>query len=465
MKFGGTSVGTAERIKNVAKIIVDHQKTVDIVVVVSAVSGVTNLLVASVAAASNKNKFELTKNMDLIREIHNNIIVGLRLSKTQEASLQLIVDNHLLHLESLLYSVYELGEVTPRSMDLISSFGERMTIHFISSALLLLGAQSQPIESQELIVTNDDFGNAQPLLKESIRKMKPQLEKLIKKNVVPVITGFIGATKKGVLTTLGRGGSDFSATIVGHCIDADEVWIWTDVDGAMTADPKVVKNARTIPALAYDEAIELSYFGAKVLHPLTIVPAELKKIPVWIKNTFNPDFVGTKISEEVYKNGHPVKAVSTMSSLSLVTLQGKGIIGVPGTVAKVFNAIAKENINVLFISQASSEHNISFVVKSIEGDKTITSLKQAFRTELLDKRIDSIAREEAVALVAIVGAGMAGYPGIAGKAFSALGKEKINLIAIAQGSSELNISFVVKQSDVHRAVQRIHDAFSLDTVH
>ncbi|HSA84155.1 MAG TPA: aspartate kinase [Patescibacteria group bacterium] len=462
MKFGGTSVGSAERIHDVASIVAQGQKDGKIVVVVSAISGVTNLLVKAIQAATNKKQKELMDAIKEIRLVHEQIIVELGLAGEKKEELQRVIDNHLLHVESLLFSVYELGEITLRGRDFISSFGERMNIHIVSYALKERGLNAEPFNATEFIMTNDDFGNAKPFLKESAKKSKVSLQQYLDKNVVPVVTGFIGGTKSGETTTFGRGGSDYSATILGYCLDADEVWIWTDVDGAMTADPKIVKEARTMPFLSYDEATELSYFGAKVLHPLTIIPAEMKKIPVWIKNTFRPEGIGTKIGDGQYPNGHGIKAISSTQDLALVTLEGKGMIGVPGTAAKVFDSIAEKNINVLFISQASSEHNISFVVKGTDGNKTAAVLKETFRVELMDRRIEAIRIEENVALVAVIGANMKGLPGIAGKTFSALGDARINIIAIAQGSSELNISFIVQSEEMEKAVQSIHKAFALE---
>lgn len=461
MKFGGTSVGSAERINSVAEIVKDAKHDHDVVVVVSAVDGVTNLLIKCAENAAKRNQQQLEKNLEKIRTAHYDIVHELGLSETNRAELLQVIDNYILHLESLLYSIYELAELSKRSRDLITSFGERMCVQLVSYALANKGAKAKPLEATDFLITTDSFGNAQPKLPETAEKVVPVITTLLRKKTVPVVTGFIGATEEGALTTLGRGGSDYSATIIGNCLNAEEVWIWTDVNGVMSADPRIVKNTKTIDVLSYNEASELSYFGAKVLHPLTMVPAALKNIPIVIKNTFNPSFAGTRIAKSSHDSHHVIKAISTFNGISLITLQGKGMIGVPGVAAKLFETIAANQINVHFISQASSEFNISFVVQQEDGDKTVASLKRAFELELLNKFIDKIVKEDGLSIVAIVGNGMRGKPGIAGKMFSSLGEAGISIRAIAQGSSERNISCLINETEVNKAVQTIHDAFGL----
>ncbi|MBI4067371.1 aspartate kinase [Candidatus Gottesmanbacteria bacterium] len=462
MKFGGTSLGNAKRIKDVAKIVGSYyKKHGDEAIVVSAMSTVTDLLIKCANLAEERNRKELDKHFLLIQNLHKKTVLDLSLKPDREKNLLQIIHSLTNNLKKLLESIMTLGDVSKRTLDLVSSYGERISIHLVSYALENFGLKAQALESSNFILTNDNFGDADPLLDQSRNKLKPNIKKLLNKKTIPVITGFIGATRDGDITTLGRGGSDFSATIVGYCLDAHEVWIWTDVDGVMTADPRIIKDAKTIKSISYNEAAELSYFGAKVLHPRTIIPAALKKIPVRIKNTFNPDFPGTLITNKLNGNGRGVKAITTIKDLALVTLQGNGMIGVPGTAAKVFTALAEENINVIFISQASSEHNISFVVKKQDGERAKKVLTEAFQLELLNKRIEKIFIEDDVAILAVVGEGMKGKPGTAGKTFSALGDKKVNIIAIAQGSSELNISIVLNESDLIKAVRSIHRAFQL----
>jgi len=461
MKFGGTSIASASRLQAVAKLIVAQQSSRRVVVVVSALSGVTDHLVAAATAAAHKKQKQLASELKILYELHMDTASKLKLPKAAQDNLRQIIDDRFLDLEQLLHSVYTLGELTPRALDAILSFGERLSVHLVAQSVRSQGQLAEALEASDFIVTTDQFGKAQPLLDKSARLTKKVLLPLVNKNIVPIITGYIGATGEGVITTLGRGGSDYSATILGYCLGAKEVWIWTDVNGVMTADPRLVSEAHTISALSYNEAAELSYFGAKVLHPLTMLPVALKKIPILIKNTFNPQLEGTKISAATAKNGYSGHAISTLGGLSLITVQGKGMMGVPGVAAKVFGAIAAQEVNVMFISQASSEYNISFVVEHPEGPKAVRILQEAFQLELTTKTIETIKMEEKLAIVAIVGEGMRGQPGIAGKTFSALGAAGVNIRAIAQGSSERNISFVVTSSDVPRAVRSIHKAFHL----
>lgn len=461
MKFGGTSVGSAQRIRHVAGIVVDAQKTQQVVVVISAMSKVTDLLLDCAMNASRKKMAPVEKNLELLRAIHQKAISELRLEKKEEQNLSQLIGDKLFDLAILLKNISSLGEITKRELDLVLSFGERMSICLLAAAIRNLGHEALSVEASDLLITDEDFGNAKPILSDSGEKTKSVISPLLNKNIIPVITGFIGATKDGTVTTLGRGGSDYSATAIAYCLDAGEIWIWKDVDGAMTADPKIVKNARTIPALSYDEAAELSYFGAKVLHPMTMIPASLKKIPIRIKNTFKPEFKGTEIALDANHYARDGKAISTIHSLSLITIQGKGMIGVPGVAARLFTAIADQKINVLFISQASSEFNISIVVRSIDGERAVDALKHTFRQELKLKNIEKIQNQDKIAIGAVVGEGLKGHPGIAGKIFSALGDAGVNIIAIAQGSSERNISFVMNESDLQKAVISVHNKLQL----
>ncbi|MDF2461186.1 MAG: aspartate kinase [Candidatus Saccharibacteria bacterium] len=450
MKFGGTSVGSAQRIREVARIVTDTARDQEVVVVTSAMSKVTDLLVAAAAHAASRSTSEMSQVLSELRAMHTQAAEDLG------APLEPI-NERLDQLEHILASVSALGETTPRAIDLIISHGERLSIHLLSAAIAAAGPLAEPVEANELIVTTAHYGDARPLLNETRQRTLRRLGPVMQSGAVPVVTGFIGATPEGFITTLGRGGSDYTATILGHALDAEAVWIWTDVDGVMTADPRIVPDARTIDALTFTEAAELSYFGAKVLHPLTIVPAALKGIPVFIKNTFNPTATGTKVSAD--DRPQVMQTISSMKNLALITVQGRGMIGVPGVAAKVFTAIAAERINVLFISQASSEYNISLVVHRADAASAVRVLRRAFATELADQDIEDVVSEDGVAIVAVVGEGMRGRPGVAGTTFAALGDAEVNILAIAQGSSERNISLVVDESDVALAVQAIHAQF------
>lgn len=461
MKFGGTSVGSSERILGVAQIVIAERLNTEVAVVTSAMSGVTDTLVSAAKAAEQKDRPKLQRYLRQLRKMHLEAVSGLDLDETPKTNLTNTIEARLSALTELLKSIYALGELTSRAHDLVVSYGERMSIHLVAAAIAKLGSQAQPIEASELIVTTDDFGDARPLLAESATQAKPLLGGLVKSGKIPVITGFMGATAEGIITTLGRGGSDYSATIIGYCVDATEVWIWTDVNGVMTADPRVIDDARTITALSYDEAAELSYFGAKVLHPLTIIPASLKNIPIRIKNTFEPHGAGTLISKQVDISKHAEKAISTTKTLSLITVQGKGMIGVPGVAAKVFDIIAAERINILFISQASSEYNITFAVKQHDRAKAVTALEKGLETALTIKDLEAITYQDDLVIVAVVGEGMRHHPGVAGKIFSALGRCGANVYAIAQGSSERNISFIIEEKDMPKVLRNLHDEFHL----
>jgi aspartate kinase len=319
-----------------------------------------------------------------------------------------------------------------------------------------LGQTAEAIDATELIVTDDNFQNAAPLLALTEEKATVRLRPLFANNSIPIITGFIGATTKGITTTLGRGGSDFSAAILGQVLHADEVWIWTDVDGVMTADPRLVPEAKSIGSLTYREVSELAYYGANVLHPKTMRPCIENGIPLRIKNTFNPDHPGTVIVPQTNETNGAIKAVTAIKKLSLITVEGKGMIGIPGIAARTFGAVARSNISVLLISQASSEQSICFATPEEATETVISSLEAAFAEELQRRDIDSIWALQPVSIVTAVGAGMRHTPGIAGRVFTALGDHQVNVIAIAQGSSECSISIVVDAADTAAAVGHIH---------
>ncbi len=462
MKFGGTSVGSAERIRSVAGIVASERSRQPIVVV-SAMSQVTNLLVELAGLAANGDQaHEISLGIERLRKLHGDAIFDLKLEPTVAASLLEAVEAKLTKLSELLESISALGELTPRANDLIVSFGERLSIHLVAAALVQNGVPAAAVEASELIVTDGEFGNAQPQLDLSKKQTKSKLKPLLEKGTTSVITGFIGATTEGVTTTLGRGGSDYSATIIGYCMDAEEVWIWTDVDGVMTADPRFITGARTLVQLSYDEAAELSYFGAKVLHPQSMVPAAVTGIPIYIKNTLNPTAAGTIITDKATSHPDGAKAITVLGNLSLITIQGKGMQGMYGTAAKVFGALADEKTNVFFISQASSENNISLVTDSHDGARAVLALKRTLASELQTKKLESVSEQPNVSMIAVVGEGMRYHTGVAGRIFTALGKGKINVIAIAQGSSERNISLIVNDAQAKDALQHIHDELHLD---
>ena len=461
MKFGGTSLGDGEGINRVVDIVIQTLKDKGGVVVVSAMSGVTDTLLSAATSAARGDAETFRRARWALSDRHR--LAMTEAITREETRLQLMeeVEALLSDFESLCRSIHILGELTARGSDAVASLGERLTARILAASLRDRGERATAVEATEAIVTNGKHGSAVPLMDETREAAQARLMPLLAQGVTPIVTGFIAATKDGVTTTLGRGGGDYTAAILGACLDSDEVWIWTDVDGVMTADPRVVPEARTLSEISYAEAAELSYFGAKVLHPKTILPAVERGIPLRIVNTFNPSHPGTLIVAEAKPSELAVKGITSIESLSLVTVEGRGMLGVPGVAARVFTAVAQEGISVLMISQSSSEQNICFVIRQEAVERALTALEMAFETELARRNVDRIWAQNEVAIVAVVGAEMKGTPGIAGKVFGALGKRGVNVISIAQGSSEYNISFVVDEGDMEDAVRYIHREFGL----
>jgi aspartokinase/homoserine dehydrogenase 1 len=461
MKFGGTSVGSAGAIDQTVGILARQRADGDsLVAVVSALSGVTNLLLESAAAAASGRRDAAGALRDGLRARHGEVIEELIREPERRACVQATIDDLIERCGRLIESVHVLRDLSPRSSDLIVSFGERMSSAVVAKVLEERGIAATNVDSDQVIVTDDQFGSASPLLDQTRERAAEILVPLLDAGVLPIVTGFFGASESGATTTLGRGGSDFSASILGNALDADEIWIWTDVDGVMTADPRLVPDARTLPAISFSEATELAYFGAKVIHSRTMQPAAVESIPIWIKNTFNPDHPGTRIGPEPAENG-AVKAITAIPNVSVITVEGSGFLGVASVTARVFGAIGRAGINVFMISQASSQHSLSFVVPKADGDRAIRELESELELELHRGTVLSIFENSGLAAVAVVGAGMRGTPGVAGGVFSTLGNERINIVTIAQGSSELNISCVISMADLSRAVPALHRSFNL----
>ena len=462
MKFGGTSVGSAERIAQAAGLAVRTAKEGHrVVVVTSAMSGVTNKLIAAAQNAVG-GYYHKTVSDDL-HEPHRQAIHMLapRDASRRREAIE-IVRQRIERFETLCKGLTMVRELTPRTLDAISGLGEMMCAPILSCAIAERGMASRSIEATELIVTDDQFGQAEPLMNETRLRTRDRLTPLLEQGEIPVVTGFVAATKEGAQTTLGRGGSDYTASIIGAAMDADEVWIWTDVDGVMTANPSEVPEARTIREISYSEASELAYYGAKVLHHKTILPVYKQGIPIRILNSFSPDNSGTRISVQGRPSARGVKAVTSIRHVSLITISGKGMQGIPGIAAKALAAVAAERANILMIAQASSENNICFVVNSSEAARVVKALRSALEFDLMMNHIEDVSAYDSIAIVAVVGDRMQGTPGIAGKVFAALGDCGVNVIAISQGSSERNISLIVAEADAAEAVRSIHLAFELD---
>lgn len=457
MKFGGTSVGSSEAIRRTANIVGEAKREwQDLVVVVSAMSGITDLLTEAALSASIGDKERYRIISDTIRRRHYQVVSELIPSVSGGQQLTIEIDKLIDRFESLCKAVLVLGELSPRAMDAITSLGERMSVRIVAAHLRNQEISARAVDATELIVTDETYQSAMPLADQTAERCRSILCPIMEEGNVAVVTGFIGATQDGIVTTLGRGGSDYSAAILGRALEAAQVWIWTDVDGVMTADPRLVSNAQTIEQLSYREIAELAFYGAKVLHPRTIRPIVENDVPLWIKNTFNPHEPGTEVTREPRENNGKIKAVTAIGDLSLINVEGKGMLGVPGIAARTFGAVARVKISVLLISQASSEQSICFAVPAEATQLILDSLESEFKSELTRRDIDQIWAQEDVAIVTVVGAGMRGTPGIAGRLFSSLGAQPVNIIAIAQGSSECSISIVVGGQDTAKAEQAIH---------
>ncbi len=457
MKFGGTSVGSAEAIARSAENIrVVKKEWPALAVIVSAMSGVTDMLLNGANTVVNGDSATFRRLARELRAKHESAINGLLDSPAERQSVHDRVFAYLDEFENLCHAVNTLGEATSRALDAISSLGERMSIHLLSARLRQMGLASDAIEASELILTDDLFGAANPLMEETTARVEKRLREKMNNGEVPVITGFIGATKSGAVTTLGRGGSDYSAAILGAALNANAVWIWTDVNGVMTADPRVVAGAQTLPELSFREISELAYYGAKVVHPKTIRPVIERGIELWIKNTFNPVHPGTCIVPDNRRISGKIKAVTAIKGQSMITIEGRGMLGVPGVAARTFGAVAKAGASVTLITQASSEQSICFSVPAALTACVRAALEEEFHLELHRRDIDSITTLDQVVIVTVVGAGMKHTPGIAGKIFSALGQQNVNVIAIAQGSSECSISLIVDANEADAAVRAIH---------
>jgi len=458
MKFGGTSVGDSASIQQAAAI-VEREAPFwqNLVVVVSAMSGVTDALIDCARAAVHGNVAQYESINTRLYQRHTEVIDEILVPDEKRKILENDLDDLFRTLETLCQGIHIMGELTARGMDAVVSLGERMNSRLFATVLQQKGMRSQAIDATQLIVTDASFQHARPNMSATQQKADANLVPLFANKIVPVVTGFIGATPEGITTTLGRGGSDYTAAILGNCLNADEVWTWTDVDGVMTADPRMVAHARVIPEISYSEISEMAYFGAKVLHPKTIRPVIEKNIPLWVKNTFNPTCPGTRIDgKQRVGDGH-ITAVTAIRGLSLVTVEGHGMLGVPGIAARTFSAVAKHDASVLMISQSSSEQSICFVIPSEMEAQVIEDIEDEMALELSRHDIDKVWAQPNVVIVTAIGAGMRHIPGVSARLFGALGKEKINVIAIAQGSSEYSISVVVDAQDGDRAVQTIHE--------
>ena len=460
LKFGGTSLSSPNHIRNVAKIIASFSKDNEIVVVCSAVDGITDDLLTISRLIEQKKKDDVTKTLNNIIKKHKQFANQTVKNSAIKKQLLQKLNTDVSELKELVRGLTLLKEVSARSLDYLISFGERLSDDLVSFALQDIKKKSTALNGKEVgIVTDSNFGESRPLMDTTRIRISKTLGSLLTKKITPVVGGFAGADQHGNITTFGRGGSDYTATIIASCINADEIWLMSDVDGLMTADPKLVKNAKLLKEVSYAEAIEMAQFGAKQIHPRTFEPLFHKKIPMRIRSTFDVKNSGTIVtSSPSAATKKTVKCVSAIRNIGLIDLSGGIMFAAPGTAAKIFTTLAEKNVNVMMVSSNPSESSVSLLVKRPDLEKAANALEM----NLLGQTVKKVDVTPGVSIIAVIGSGMRGTVGVASKVFSAAQKKNVNVIMIAQGSSELNLAFVVKDSDCKAVVQSLHDEFKLD---
>lgn len=461
-KFGGASLFDAAAVRHAATLIAAQKG--GRLVVASAMAGVTDALLQGATRAAAGDGDALRATAAALRTRHIEAARMLVKDKARRGALEGAILEMVDELEHLARGLAVLRELTPRTSDYIVARGERLSARLLASTLAELGVKSEYVDATEVVRTDDNYGGAAPDFDATEKAARERLAARIARGVVPVIPGFIGRSSSGHVATLGRGGSDLTATLLARALKATEITLWKDVAGFLTADPRIVSDAHVIPQLTPREAAELAYYGAKVLHPRALIPLGDRNIPLRIRPFADPDFPGTEISRRRTLREYPVKAISSMSGLALLTVTGNGMLGVPGIAARTFAALHRERVSVSLISQASSEHSICFSVPETSADSARRALLAAFAEEIAHRDIDGVEVHAGVSTLAVVGMGMSGTPGIAARVFDALATGGINVVAIAQGSSELNISVVVDSRDTTAAVRRIHGAFQLNRI-
>ncbi len=454
MKFGGSSVRDAERIEAVCGVVGEAAQDERLVVVCSAMKGVTDDLIAY-AEHAETGSVQWKRSVGGMRARHERTAQML-LDSAEADAYTAELTGLIEALSNVLQGIQLIKECSRRSMDLVMSFGERMSCTLIARALARRGTEATYYDPREMIVTDTRFGNATVDLEQSYTRIRARIGR---DDSVPVIPGFIAGSPDGATTTLGRNGSDYTASIIGAALDADRIEIWTDVDGVLSADPRTVPAAFVIPEISYEEAMEMSYFGAEVLHPSTMIPAVGRNIPIVIRNTLNPAAPGTRIAATVAPHTRMITGIASIEDVSLINVEGGGMLGLPGVASSVFQALARAEINIIMISQASSEHSICVVCRSAEAGRAVEALKTQLTREIETNTIQNIDMIPDLEIIAVIGENMRGKPGMSGRLFSSLGAEGVNVLAIAQGSSERNISFVIRRTDRERALRTVHRAF------
>ncbi len=462
LKFGGTSLASVKDIQNVAKIVSDLSSENKVVVVCSAVDCITDELIHISEHIKKVNKKDANRVLAKISQKHKQFTTHIVTNPKIQKTLLDKMKSDLSELEELVHGLLLLGEVTPRSFDYLISFGEKLSINLVSFALQQSSKKATSLSGKQAgIVTDSNLGESRPLMDTTKIRLSKTIQDLFDKKIIPVVGGFSGADQHGNTTTFGRGGSDYTATIIASSIDADEIWLMSDVDGLMTADPKLVNDAKLLKEVSYAEAVEMAQFGAKQIHPRTFEPLVSKKIPMRIRSTFDLSNLGTIVtatpSAAIKKT---VKCTSAIRNIGLIDLTGGVLFAAPGTAAKIFTLLADINVNVMMVSSNPSESSISIIVKKIDLDRAVNALEMS----LLGKTVKKIVTTPNVSIIAVIGSGMSGTVGIASKVFSAVQKRNVNVIMIAQGSSELNLAFVVKDNDCKSVIEALHEEFELANI-
>jgi aspartokinase/homoserine dehydrogenase 1 len=456
MKFGGTSVGSAERIGVAACLTAEQYRQRPVAIVVSAMAGITNLLLETLGRAKDGDSAGVASNIERLREHHARTCRELLPPDRHERVLA-AMNSAIDCFERIAGGITMLGEAPPRSVDEALAVGERLSVTLIAECLETHGVKAEAVDAANVIVTDAVFGNATPLMGATRERARARLLPMLAQGVLPVVTGFNGATEDGRPTTLGRGGSDFSASILASALDASELWIWTDVDGIMTADPRIVPDCAVLDEVTYREAAELAYNGAKVLHPRTLAPLIEKGIPVWSKNSFAPDKPGTKIVPRI-ADVTGARAVTSMSNVALISIEpASTVINATQVMARALDGLGRSNVEVLALSSSSYTQSLCFLVRTAELGTALASLNASLALELAHGYIKPVQVDENVGLLAVVGEGMRGTAGLAGRIFTAISRERINIKAIAQGSSELTIAIVVRKDGLEKAVRAVHE--------
>jgi aspartate kinase len=460
MKFGGTGVNSGDKVRDVAQLVktqLSHGN--EVVAVISAIRGMTDDTLSIAERIREGQRISIEEFMRSTRDTHRVILRDAITNKTILNKVESLITQVLDELENVLKGIIFLAEVTPKTQDYLLSFGERLSTPIVSYTLQDMGIASQHLTGKEAgIVTDSNFGDARPLMDTTKLRVGLKITPMLANKVVPVVTGFIGADQHGITTTIGRGGSDYTATLIASSIQANEVWLWSDVNGLMTADPKIVNDAQVLKEVSFTEALEMALFGAKYIHPRSFYPVIESNIPIRIRNALNVSHQGTVITTNPAKSSQKiVKSISAIRKTSLIDVSGGDMAGSPGTASRIFEVLARNKVNIMMISQSPSESSISMVVRKSDLDRATTALE----LNLLGKMIKKVNVMENVAIIAVVGSGMRGIKGVASKIFGAVARKDVNVIMIVQGSSELNLAFVINDDDCEKTVKALHSEFKL----